>query len=203
MILAAYMQQRNVVHMKKVKPENQNKYCASCGAPVVSEICAYCGTKTGLDTTAADMEYPVLECKEAITNFWTVGFPLIFAAAFGIPGIILLLIAGTGFGNGSLLLIGAPFFLIGITALFLALRTLFRYTKVKTHGKRIRAVVYGYINDNVLINDQPAQIVKLLIQTPTGPRFILYQLGDTIRVYGVNDKIEIMMYENYFLICKE
>ena len=112
MILAAYMQQRNVVHMKKVKPENQNKYCASCGAPVVSEICAYCGTKTGLDTTAADMEYPVLECKEAIANFWTVGFPLIFAAAFGIPGFILLLIAGTGFGNGSLLLNLNFFFLL-------------------------------------------------------------------------------------------
>ena len=35
------------------------------------------------------------------------------------------------------------------------------------------------MDDNVLINDQPAQIVKLLVQTPDGLRFILYELGHT------------------------
>ena len=189
--------------MAKAKTKNQNKNCPSCGAPVVSEICAYCGTATGLDTARADMEYPVLECKEATVNFWTIVFPLIFAAAFGVPGLGMLAAGLLGFGNGVLLIVGIPFFIIGAVAAFFVIRTALRYVKVKNNGKRISAVVYGYMDDNVLINDRPAQIVKLLIQTPNGPRFILYQLGNTLKRYGVNDSIDIMMYQNYFMICKK
>lgn len=181
---------------------NNVKYCASCGAPVTSEICAYCGTATGLDTASADMEYPVFECKEATMNFWTVIFPMIFALSFGIPGTVLLVIAAFGFESGVLLMVGAPFFLIGSVALFLTLRTAIRYLKVKKYGTKIRATVYGYMDDNVLINNRPAQIVKLLIRTPDGPRFILYQLGTTLKLYGINDSIEVLMYGNYFLIAK-
>ena len=188
--------------MTKMRPTNQQKICPSCGAPVVAEICAYCGTATGLNTAEADMEYPVLECKEATLNFWTVWFPAIFAVAFGIAGLSVLIIAVTGNGDISMLLMGIPFSLIGIVALFLILRTVLRYVKVKRHGKIIQATVYGYMNDNVMINDQPAQIVKLLVQTPNGPRFILYKLGNTLKPYGINDNIDIMVYRNYFMISK-
>ena len=188
-------------YMEKIRSGNTDKNCPSCGAPIVSEICAYCGTRTGLDTAEADMEYPVMECKEAAINFWTIIFPMIFAGAFGIPGLVMLILAAL-FGEGNLLLVGIPFFIIGAAALFFVLRTVVRYVKVKTHGKRIRAVVYGYMDDKVMLNNRPAQIVKLLIQTPVGPRFILYQLGDTLKVYGINDTIEIMMHRNYFMICK-
>ena len=180
----------------------QQKTCPSCGAPIVSEICAYCGSATGLNTAQADMEYPVLECREATVNFWTFWFPMIFAAAFGIPGLIMMGIGSTGYGMRRLLLIGLPFLLIGAAALFLTLRTVFRYVKVKTRGKSIRATVYGYMDDNVLINNRPAQIVKLLVQTPEGPRFILYQLGSTIKPYGIQDHIEILVYQNCFTIPK-
>jgi len=188
--------------MYKKAAENQQKNCPSCGAPIVSEICAYCGMATGLNTADADMEYPLLECKEASIGFWTVGFPLIFAGAFGVPGLILLFIAVMGFRHISMLLVGVPFLLIGAVALILALRTVFRYIKVKTRGKPLRATVYGYMDDNVLINNRPAQIVKLLVQTPVGPRFILYQLGKTVHPYGIHDRIDIMVYRNYFMICK-
>lgn len=82
------------------------------------------------------------------------------------------------------------------------LRTITRYTKVKANGKMIQATVYGYMNDELLINNQPAQIVKLLVQTPNGPRFILYKLGNTLKPYGINDNIDIMVYQNYFMIAK-
>ena len=75
--------------------------------------------------------------------------------------------------------------------------------KVKTQGKVIRATVYGYMNDQVLINGQPAQIVKLLVHTGDGPRFILYQLGNTLKPYGVNDTIDVLVYQNYFMISKK
>ena len=188
--------------MKRTSPETQEKICPSCGAPIVSEICAYCGTATGLNTAEADMEYPVLECREATMNFWTFWFPMIFAAAFGIPGVIMLAIAATGFGMGIMFLIGVPFLLIGIVALYLSLRTVLRYMKVKARGNAIQATVYGYMDDRMLINGRPAQIVKLLVQTPNGPRFLLYQLGNTLKPYGIHDKIEIMVHQNYFLISK-
>ena len=73
---------------------------------------------------------------------------------------------------------------------------------MKKNGKQIQATVYGYMNDDVLINNEPAQIVKLLVQTPNGPRFILYKLGNTLKPYGINDTIPIMVYEDCFLICK-
>ena len=188
--------------MKK-KPDNQPLHCPSCGAPVVSEICAYCGTATGLHTAEADMEYPVLECKEAAIGFWTVWFPLIFAAAFGIPGLTVLIISATaGFARITLLLTGIPFLLIGTAALILSLGTLSRHAKVKTRGKKIRGTVYGYMDDNVLINGQPAQIVKLLVQTADGPRFILYQLGNTGKPYKIHDELDIQVYQNYFMICQ-
>ena len=183
--------------------KEEEKYCPSCGAPIVSEVCAYCGTPTGLSTAEADMEYPVLECKEATVNFWTLWFPMIFAVSFGVTGLALLLITVLANGPSMLLLVGAPFFLIGIAAFSFLLRTVLRYMKVKTQGKVIRATVYGYMNDQVLINGQPAQIVKLLVHTGDGPRFILYQLGNTLKPYGVNDTIDVLVYQNYFMISKK
>lgn len=188
--------------MAKMRPVNQQKTCPGCGAPLVSEICAYCGTATGLNTAEADMEYPVLECKEATLNFWTVWFPAIFAGAFGIAGLSVLIIAIVANVGMTMWLIGVPFLLIGIVALVIMLRTIMRYIKVKKNGKMIRATVYGYMDDNVLINNQPAQVVKLLVQTPNGPRFILYKLGNTLKPYGINDNIDIMVYQDCFMICK-
>ncbi|MBQ1985910.1 MAG: zinc ribbon domain-containing protein [Clostridia bacterium] len=182
--------------------DNKQKYCPSCGAPIVAEICAYCGTAPGLDTAKADMEYPVLDCKEATLSFWTVVFPMIFALAFGLPGLIMPVI-GMSVGKGGMLaLIGLPFLAIGIAAWVIVLRTVFRYIKVKKNGKVIRATVYGYMDDHVLINDRPAQVVKLLVQTQEGPRFVMYQLGNTMKPYGINDTVDIMVYRNYFMIVK-
>lgn len=188
--------------MKKITPKTQQIYCQSCGAPAVSEICPYCGTVTGLNTAEADMEYPVLDCKEATLSFWTVWFPMIFVVAFGMAGLSMLLISIVGSGDGFLLLMGMPFLLIGVVASVLVIRTLSRYVKVKTKGKNIQATVYGYMDDELLINNMPAKIVKLLVQTPNGPRFILYKLGNTLKPYGINDNIDIMVYQNYFMICK-
>ena len=146
------------------------------------------------------MEYPVLECREATMNFWTLWFPMIFAAAFGIPGVIIMALAFTSYSMRMMFVIGLPFALIGAVALWMTLRTVTRHAKVKKHGTVIQATVYGYMDDNVLLNDRPAQIVKLLVQTKNGPRFLLYQLGSTLKPYGVQDKIQVMVYENYFLI---
>ena len=56
------------------------------------------------------------------------------------------------------------------------------------------------MDDIVTFNGQPAQIVELLIHTPEGPRFILYKLGHTLKMHGINDNIDIMVHENYFML---
>lgn len=58
------------------------------------------------------------------------------------------------------------------------------------------------MNEEVLRNNQPAQIVKLRVETSDGPRFVLYKLGSTVKPYGINDEIGLMVYEDCFMICK-
>lgn len=188
--------------MKITETKNHQRTCPYCGAPIVAEICEYCGNATGLNTAEADMEYPVLDCKEASLTFWSVGFPMIFVGAFGLPGLIMLLVCIFEFSNIISFLMGTGFFLGGAITLVFVIRNLSRYLRVKTNGKIIQGTVYGYIDDNFYINGNAAQVVKILVQTANGPRFILYKLKNTVKLYGIHDKIDLMVYKNYFMICK-
>ncbi len=185
--------------------------CRSCGAPVTSEICPYCGCRTGLDTQTANMDYPVLECKEADLNFWTVLFPLIFAVMFGGGGIMVFCSAfdpeimhgsgeKMGLGSGFMMIFSLPFLLVGIGAAVIVIKRIYRYILIKNRGKIIDAVVYGYANDIVSMNNTPAQVVKLLVDTPEGKRFVMYQLGKTSRPFGINTTIRLKVYRDCFLI---
>ena len=49
----------------------------------------------------------------------------------------------------------------------------------------------------------PNQIVKLLINTNDGPRFILYQLAGAEHPYKINSKINLKVYKDIFLIEKK
>lgn len=176
--------------------------CVNCGAPIKSEICPYCGAVTGLDSHKVDMEYPAIECKEAHIGFFNFVFPLIFALVFGGVGLTLpITFILEGFTEG--MFVAIPFFIVGVTAWCFVLTPLLRYLKVKFFGKEIEATVYGYMNDNVLINGSPAQIVKLLVQTNDGPKFILYQLGDIKQPYGIKTTLKLKVYKDIFLIVNK
>ena len=185
--------------------------CPNCGAPITTEICPYCGAKTWIDTEHADMEYPVLDCKEANIGFWTVAFPAIFALSFGYAGIampIMLMSEKSMFGQmadfgGFSLLFFLPFTLIGIVATVFTIVPIYRFIFLKLFGKQITATVYGYMNDKVMLNDRPAQVVKLLVQSPVGPRFIMYQLGKIDHPYRINSTIDLLVYKNYFMIINK
>jgi len=185
--------------------KNRGLSCKNCGAPVTSEICPFCGAVTGMVTAQADMQYPVLQCKEATLNFWTVAFPAIFAFSFGFFGFAFpFLFAKSGSEEmGTVLLISIPFALIGVVAFIIMLRPIIRFLILKSKGTRVTAKVYGYVDDNVLINDQPAQVVKLLVYTPEGYRFVTYQLGTTDQPYGINTEIELLVYKDIFMIEKQ
>jgi len=185
--------------------------CKNCGAPVTSEICPFCGSMTGLDTLTADMEYPVLECKEANIGFWTVAFPAVFAIGFGYAGLVMpvmmfitkdqLDILGTFAGFSVLFFL--PFALVGIVATVFTVIPIYRYLMLKIKGKEIYGTVYGYCDDKVMLNNRPAQVVKILVQSPEGPRFIMYQMGTTDHPYGINTKIGLRVYKDMFMIEKK
>lgn len=183
--------------------DNVKRNCQNCGAPVTTEVCPYCNNMTGLDTKYADMEYPVIECKEASVGFWSVMFPMIFALSFGFAGFvmpILFFAIGGDFFPKVTILFFIPFAAVGIVAFVIAVKPIIRYLSLKMHGKDIYATVYGYMDDNVLLNNNPAQIVKLLVQSNDGPKFILYQLGDIKQPFKVNSQIKLKVYKDIFLI---
>ena len=185
--------------------ENVNKKCPNCGAPLTTEICPYCHNATGLDTAKADMEYPVIECKEASINFWNFWFPMIFAVSFGFFGFIFPLIFILADPSSALMVIlfCSIFGIIGVNAFVIAIKQVIRSNKVKQKGKEIEAIVYGYMDDNILLNGTPAQIVKLLVTTKDGKRFILYQLKDTAHPYKINSRIKLLVYKDIFMVKKD
>ncbi len=173
--------------------------CPNCGAPITTEICPYCNTATGIKTATANMEYPVIECKEANLGFFNTVFPLIFAVSFGFFGFVFpFLLSEEDASEVSLMFFA--FGLIGIIALLITLYNVAKYLLVKINGKEIEGIVYGYMSDNMLINGNPAQIVKIKIDTDEGPRFILYQTGDIKQPYAINGTIKLKVYKNIFRI---
>ncbi len=177
-------------------------FCSNCGAPTTSEICPYCKASTGIETNVANMEYPVIECKEGNITFWNVIFPMIFAFSFGSVGFVMPLSIFIQEGDLSILAFCSIFGIIGLVAFIIGIRPIIRFFSIKSKGKEIEATVYGYMDDNVYLNGNPAQIVKLLVNTDEGNKFILYQLGDIKRPYQVNSKIKLRVYKDMFLIEK-
>jgi len=189
--------------MKVSKLGKKKINCPSCGAPATTEICAYCGNLTGLNSSEANMEYPVLDCKEIIMNRDDIKFMLILGAIFTLTGIfILLFFSGIcKFDWWFMCIFAFPFIIGGIGIASYPLIAFFRYARAKVFGKKIQAKVYGYLDDDVLINGRPGQIVKLLIDAPEGPRFVLYQLQNTLKPYGIRSTVDVMVYKDDFLIC--
>ena len=190
----------------KMQPENKvQRICPNCGAPTLSEVCQYCGQYVGTATTQElSAEYPTLECKNASLTFWNVLFPMIFCLSFGFFGFIFpLLFRGMDEGEWMVQIISLPFAAISLVAGAIVLIHVIRYVLVMTQGTETTAVVYGYMNDTISYNNAPGQVVKLLLDTPNGKRFIYYKTGRTDKPYAVNHPVRLKIYRNLFRILPE
>ena len=173
-----------------------NNNCPNCGTPLTSGYCPYCNNY-------ANMEYPVIECKEAVLNVWTIVLPALIAIVSGVFGILLPIIIISEDGFSKEVLVTGIFTIAAIVSYYIVIVNLFKYIILHIKGKEIEATVYGYIDDNVFINGVPAQVAKLLIHTEEGTKFILYELGDTAQPYPVNSTIKVIVYKNLFCIEKD
>ena len=184
---------------------DKNKVCKKCGAPVLSEVCQYCGCRVdGADTAGLSAEYETLDCKTADLTFWNTIFAGIFAVGFGFFGFLPVLfdiLSMTGDRPSRLLCF--PFAVIGIGAAAVLVYTFYKYALVSLKGKEITGIVYGYMDDVVNYNHRPGQVCKILIDTQKGKRFIYYPLHGTNKPYPVNEKVTLKAYKNYFRIVKK
>ena len=61
------------------------RVCKNCGAPVLSEVCQYCGCRVdSADTAKLSAEYETLDCKNASLTFWNTIFAGIFSVTLNI-----------------------------------------------------------------------------------------------------------------------
>ena len=179
--------------------------CPNCGAPITTEICPYCDSKTGLEEDISSNDIPTIECKEATADISLSLFTLIFFFAFGFAGFVMPIIISQGQDGWTTLkpveyLIFLPFAAVSIGSLIAFLLPFIRKIQVKLFGKEIEGEVHSYINDSLRINGVPAQVLRVLIETDEGPRYIKYELGTTQQPFKVNEKIKLRVYKDMFYI---
>ncbi len=186
-----------------IRPKTDERTCISCGAPVTTEFCPFCGKATGLDTATAVIP-DELDCIEAHLDFWGTFFPLIFALSFGYAGFGFPFIFWNQISEQpSIGFMFIPFMAVGIGATIVFVRNIWAYLSVKLFGHPIEGVVYGYANDTVYYNDIPGQVCKLRVSTREGYKFIMYQLKSVKKPYAVNTTIPLKVYKNRFMITKK
>ena len=179
--------------------------CPNCGAAVQSEVCPYCGSHVDIDSQQMPFEYPIIKCKEGYLSFFNTVFPLIFAVAFGLASVLILCLTTSGYQTFpiSTAMFSIPFLLISIVAWAIVIRRLYIHLMLKTKGEEYQAIVYGYVLDDFTVNNVPAQMVKLLLYTKEGPKFLLYRTGKTYKPYAVNSRIPLIIYRNYVKIDED
>ena len=187
----------------------EQRVCPHCGAPITSEICSYCGTNVadyeGM-TSELTAEYPTLDCKMARFSFFGIVFPLIFFVAFGSFGTIfpiMFIVNDPEAPKATIMLACLPFALVGLGAGVVFFRHLIRAVAVSLFGEKIKALVYGYMDDVVAYNGNNGKVVKLLIDTPHGKRFIFLPLEKTNKPYKINSTITLKHYKNWFKVASE
>ena len=182
------------------------KLCKSCGAPITTEVCPYCGMKNERDKNEELRNIPSIDCKEVNLTFLSVVFPAIFAFAFGFAGFgmpfIFMSAPDSIFGPGMFLFF-IPFMAVGVGAFVFMMLPFIRLIKINMYGKEIEGTVHSYIDDNVSINNAPGQVVRILVETDDGPRYLKYQLGSTDHPYKIGSKIRLKVYKDIFRIIEK
>ena len=182
----------------------KSKVCPSCGAPVLSEVCQYCGCRIGnVNTTELSAEYETIDCKNASLSFWTTLFPLIFGVMFGFVGFIVpIFVEQPPQEEFPLRLFCIPFALVSAGAWAVIIYTLYKHILVTRKGKEITGTVYGYMDDAINYNHRPGQVCKILLDTREGKKFIFYSILGANKPYPINGKLRLKAYRNYFMVLE-
>ena len=171
-------------------------HCKNCGAPATSDICQYCKSSTGLQDKLG-LEYPIIECKEVNINSDTVEY--YFLTAFSIGLMITALSICMILTNGlPLLIIIIPLSILLIYNINKGMKPLKMNRLVKKYGKDIEGIVKGYITSDSNLFEGTNYIVKLLLDTNDGKKYILYELSKPKVKYKNDVKLKLRVYKDMF-----
>lgn len=190
-----------------MKKKIYNLNCQNCGAHVTTEICPYCKAKTGIDQNLVNLEFPVLEYETLSDDLTGIYIVLGLLSIFLLIGLSLP-ISFIVMDESIIFNIVGIFFLIMELIIILPIivkiiSELFRYKSIEKNGKTLEAIVYGYIDDKYSPMGSDCKIVKLLVETEEGKRFILFKLNSQLRKYKIGSKINLKLRENQCMISKE
>ena len=188
-----------IFRKKNVNPTQEGaRVCPNCGAPILSEVCQYCGTYVGQVSTAElTPEYELIHCKQAALDMWKFLFPLFMGVPFFGAGITIVVALASGDIAG---LSGLPFALIGTGFLVYWIINVKRYLATRFRGVDREGVVYGYMDDVVAYNGRNGQQIKILLDTSEGKKFIILPLQTTVKPYEINSPIRVRLYKKSALI---
>jgi DNA-directed RNA polymerase subunit RPC12/RpoP len=175
--------------------------CPNCGAKVYPQICDYCGTKVNIKDQDVTTEYPTVKANNVKPSFFTMGVALIFGAGFGCPGVIFPITMHQQIVESDTpVVLFLPFALVGIGALAVLVKYIYGFLATLMFGKVYTAKIYAYMDDTVSYNKVPGVVMKVLVDTIHGKRFLLISMKGTEKPYPINTKIDIKVYKNNVLI---
>ncbi|XME03386.1 hypothetical protein QYZ88_004180 [Lachnospiraceae bacterium C1.1] len=179
-----------------LKSQSEVRSCPKCGAPLLSEICQYCGTYVG-EVASLDLssEYETVECKNVGLSFFGTIFPLFFGVAFLGTSLPFLAFISPD-GNISDFAILIPFILVGLVSIIIFIKSICLSAIVNFRGEKKEGIVYGYMDDTIAYNNVNGQKVKLLVNTPSGKKFVIIPLKKTTKPYPVNGEVDLLLYKN-------
>lgn len=192
--------------MSEAKNNTIIAYCKSCGAPMMSDTCIYCGTSTLVhkkkiykkDEDEETFERPAIICDEITMNLSDIGMMfmyIVFGIVFGTVGF------GNFFANMRghdmmesdfiMFLMFSPFMAVGVGMFIAVFRRIYRLVKVKRKGQRLIATVLGYKTEN-LNKKHSNYYIELDADMPQGKRKLKYNMHTMNQPYPVGAQVELL-----------
>lgn len=193
--------------------------CPACGASNRgNSVCDYCGasmiksrTKSTDGTGVSDIEennerddsiLPHIKAKSGNVDTFLLLFCSIFGGGFIlVPLIVMIAFISTGILEPWVLGMLLLFFIIGFSSLIPLVINIRNVMKTKK-GDIISGTVRGYAKTATYINGECVLRIKVLIDRDTEPKIVIFNTGETTRMYPINTEIKLRRYENYFSIVK-
>ncbi|MBR4732551.1 MAG: hypothetical protein IK081_07250 [Lachnospiraceae bacterium] len=171
--------------------------CPNCGAAVTSETCPYCGSRTGIDTADAELDYPEFIGKDLtdVTGKFFIRFGALWEGiTLGMQIFLIILDAmiSQDIGFYFKYVYCGVFHLIGIACLAVGIRQYRERSAVEKDGKTVSGICHGLTTENV----------KLLIPTENGLKYLFFHGKEEYGQILINDEIKIKALGNKFIVLR-
>lgn len=179
------------------------KFCPNCGKPTELDVCPFCYFSTKKDLIDEKMDYPVMDCiKMGKQPFWGAGAILSVVVYFYF-WIMLISFFGANVGDLGFIIFAGCLVFCGVGVLFSITEPLRKNLMMKYRGVEFDATVCEYTDDRIYIYGKACQIVKLLVNTNEGLKFLFCPIELGSRSYAVNSKVKLKFYKKFYILLDD